>query len=177
VRYDGIEAMVDWKEFLGALSSYKSRYESAMAELMQYKQRYGPLTIPQIATYTISGQQIEKAISKICDLYTIAVDEYYRTTDQKGLLDILSTDWVSFKQYVPDFWDCDDYAWALKANLSFFYSIQIGWVADWSSAHSYNIIVFTSGTVALIEPQTDSVFFVKDRDLRYYSLKSGIIIY
>ncbi len=169
--------MADWKEFLGQLSSYKAKYEACMQELIQYKQRYGPLTVPQVTTYTIKGEQIAKSINQVCKLYTIEVDEYYRTTDQKGLLNILSTDWVRFKKYVPDFWDCDDYAWALKANLSFFYSIQIGWVADWGSAHSYNIIVFPSGVVALIEPQLDTVFFVKERDLHYYSLQSGIIIY
>jgi hypothetical protein len=169
--------MADWKEFLGRISSYKAKYEAAMAELIQYKQRYGPLTVPQVTTYNIKGDQIAKGISQVCNLYFIEVDEYYRITDQKDLLEILSTDWLRFKQYVPDFWDCDDYSWALKANLNFFYSIQIGWVADWSSAHSYNITIFPSGTVALIEPQLDTIFFVKERDLRYYALQSGIIIF
>jgi hypothetical protein len=169
--------MRNWREVLGVISSYKARYEAAMQELIQYKQRYGPLIKSEVKIYPIKGDQIDKALKQVCKLSIIHVDLYYGTTDQRGIIDILSTDWVRFKQYVPDFWDCDDYAWALKANLSFFYSIQIGWVADWGSAHSYNIIVFPSGVVALIEPQLDTVFFVKDRDLHYYSLQSGIIIY
>ena len=69
-------------------------------------------------------------------------------------------------EYIPDSFDCDDYASAFKAFFSLHYrknsvGIAIGRIyygKQLIGYHAWNIVLLTGGVLAFVEPQTFEVF-------------------
>ena len=87
---------------------------------------------------------------------------------------LVGWDWTNQVPYIPDRRDCDKFAvhfwdilrWRLGVN-------GVGWVVDWTSAHSYNLIIFDDGTWEWWEPQNDTPVQLATEGL--YQLRSGFV--
>jgi Xaa-Pro aminopeptidase len=89
---------------------------------------------------------------------------------------------------IPDFYDCDDFAWRFKADMRWWFNCTaVGFVFDKSSWHAYNIIVFDNGEAALFEPQQDKFValnepiviegqIIPQGSTGLYSLTEGLIL-
>jgi len=102
------------------------------------------------------------------------LDNRYRTTTLDGFVSIMRWDSTNLRPYIEEFWDCDDYAWRFKSNVSATFLVNaVGFVVDWSDercAHSYNILFPEDGGPVVYEPQSDAVMSV-DEARRYCQYK------
>jgi len=111
----------------------------------------------------------------------LCFDAKYRIPHIDELRQILRSDWLDKKQYVAEYFDCDDYAFALKSHFAEQHQINgIGVVIDPISRHAYNIALVHEDTTVIrcyiIEPQTDEVFPINKRPLRRYFLWLSMIL-
>ena len=105
------------------------------------------------------------------------VDGTYWMTDQNNFLNIVYWDWVDTREYIVDRWDCDNYALAFKSRIEQYFGLnQVGLVLDWESRHAYNLVIFPDGIVMLFEPQQDSLFFISERNRKFYSLNEAVVL-
>jgi len=92
------------------------------------------------------------------------LDNRYRTTTLDGFRRIIEWDRTNLRPYIAEFWDCDDYAWRFKSNVTTTFLVNgIGFVIDWSEpecAHSYNVLFPTDSDPVVYEPQTDQIMSV-----------------
>lgn len=109
----------------------------------------------------LNKKEIDEALKKYFPAYgdgmkRLVLDNTYWTCSQAKFERILAWDWTNTKQYTKDQFDCDDYAFLMKANATYFYGINsVGLVIDNSGKHAYNIIVFSDKTAKIFEPQSD----------------------
>ena len=86
------------------------------------------------------------------------LDGKYYMVNQDEMAKIIFWSWVDQKQYVAERYDCEDFAFAFKAEVSRIFELnQVGLVIDWSGGHGYNVIVFPDSTVWFFEPQKDEL--------------------
>ena len=105
----------------------------------------------------------------------IHLDNKYWTCTKPEFQKILETNTINEKQYVLDQFDCDNFAFNLKAQIAKDYNLNnVGMVIDNSGGHAYNVVIFRDGTAELLEPQTDK--WVTPGESRMYSFKRGIIL-
>ena len=105
----------------------------------------------------------------------IHLDNKYWTCTKPEFQKILETNTINEKQYVLDQFDCDNFAFNLKAQVAKDYNLNnVGMVIDNSGGHAYNVVIFRDGTAELLEPQTDR--WVTPGESRMYSFKRGIIL-
>lgn len=115
----------------------------------------------------ISGLRVESMI----------LDNKYYMTNESNMMNVIAGDWTEKKKPISYRYDCDDFAFTFKANVSRYYDLnQVGVVIDWTSKHAYNIIFFPNKNIWLFEPQTDSFFFVSERKKFLYSLEDAMVI-
>jgi len=134
-----------------------------------------------VPTYIIDVDFICKRLEKLPEWKWwrwFPLDGIYYTTTLEGFKKILEWDRTNKHKYYRDRFDCDKYAMYLKSNIAWFFGINaVGVVLDYSSEHAYNIIFTHDKNEPLIlEPQTDEVFSIDDRDPRYYALRDYFII-
>lgn len=86
------------------------------------------------------------------------LDSKFRMVNQDEMAKIIGWSWVDQKQYVSDYFDCEDFAFCFKSEVSRMFMLnQVGLVIDWSGGHGYNLIVFPDGEVWFYEPMDDSI--------------------
>jgi hypothetical protein len=69
---------------------------------------------------------------------------------------LLTWDWTNQATQLVERRDCDNYAEVLRANFGWRLGINsVGLVLDVSSAHAYNLVVFSDGGFGWLEPQND----------------------
>jgi len=109
------------------------------------------------------------------DLYRSDSD-YYLPVSSETMKEAKVFNIFQYLPYRPDRFDCEDYASAYMTFAAFLFGTNgVGTVYDYSSAHAYNIILYSNGTIELYEPQTGEVVETgPDTD---YSLKSGMIVF
>ena len=77
---------------------------------------------------------------------------------QADFMKFLAWDWTnSFKPYVAETWDCDDFGFYLAARCRQFGLNAVGYVIDYSAGHAYNVCVFRDCSASIWEPQNDKV--------------------
>ena len=104
------------------------------------------------------------------------VDEEYRILSETSFEAMANWIWTSDKEYVPVFYDCDDFYLHFIALASWYFEINsIGAVVDYSSSHAYNLPILTSGA-AIYEPQNRNLITnVVNRNKAHYGLDWGYI--
>ena len=123
---------------------------------------------------------IQRAIEGIkgyrnSDWQRIVLDNKYWVCTKTEFQRVVNTNTINEKQYVLDQFDCDNFAFAFKAQVAMNYNLNnVGLVIDNSGGHAYNIVVFNDGTAELFEPQTDR--WITPGESKMYSFKKGIII-
>jgi len=121
--------------------------------------------IPDVETFERDRDWLLSQINKLPRPLTVwLLDNRYRTTTLDGFRAIYQWDKTNLRPYITDFWDCDDYAWRFKSNVSSVFLINaVGFVIDWSDpkcAHSYNILFPADSDPVVYEPQTDQIMSV-----------------
>jgi len=124
-----------------------------------------------------------ESVKKLLPKYTLKLcfDLKYRIPHINTLQNILQRDWLNRKQYVREFFDCDDFAICLKAHFVEQHQINaIGVVIDIISRHAYNVALAHDDDLNIscyvIEPQTDEIFPINQRPLRRYFLWLSMIL-
>ena len=132
---------------------------------------------PEITTRIEKSSSWVNDCLKDLEITRFPLDAKFMLTDKNTFLDIVIWDWVDQKPYVSNFFDCDKFALAFKLHLSWYFGLnQVGWVLDYKSGHSYNLILFPDSSVLLFEPQTDSLFFISERNKVSYSMKDTYVL-
>lgn len=103
---------------------------------------------------------ILKAEFPIARLYLS--DNKYKTTTIDELRNYLRFDLTDKNRYVPEYYDCDDFSYALMGSLSnpSWGCLPFGilWTSTSNSNHAVNCFIDNNRKVWIIEPQTDAVF-------------------
>lgn len=126
---------------------------------------------PKVVLSKIDNDTIKKSLPKIN--YKVLnpaqhyiVDNKYKSTNLKDFKRLLLSDFTEFKLYIPDYYDCDNFAFKLRDNIKKrFPSFAIGIV--FSSGHAFNVFVDCLGNAWFIEPQSDKVFSYKQLTKKY----------
>ena len=123
--------------------------------------------IPDVEIRESDRDWILRQINKLPRPLTIWIlDNRYRTTTLDGFRRIIQWDKTNVRPYVFEFWDCDDYAWRFKSNVtSTFLVNSVGFVIDWSKpecAHSYNVLFSVDSDPVVYEPQTDAIMSIDE---------------
>lgn len=105
----------------------------------------------------------------------ITLDKKYWLCSKSHFQTIIQYNKINEKQYTSDQFDCDNFAFAFKAQVALNHGLNnVGLVIDNSGGHAYNVIIFNDGSAALFEPQTDK--YVTPGQSKMYTFKKGIII-
>ena len=140
---------------------------------------YTPDVPPPVVTTVVQRDYdwIRNVIQGKTGLRWLPMDGTYYLTDQANFMQILEWDTTNLKKYIRDKYDCENYGFSLKANVDrYFHLNQVGFVLDYSGEHGYNCIIFPNGQLWLIEPQSDSLFFLTNRNKDVYPMNEGYIL-
>lgn len=116
----------------------------------------------EIVTITLFGDYVDNIIyTKLGrdNVQIIPLDAKvvipFSITDIKLLLE----DWLKHRhEYIPEEFDCDDFAMCLKCFASYRYGINgIGVLIDYGMGHAYNIVPTPLLDIRIVEPQTGEV--------------------
>ena len=129
------------------------------------------------------GAWLEGVLAKLIPGYgtkvrRILLDNKYRLCVSEDMQRIIEWDFVDQKEYLADFWDCDDFAFAFKARCAAVFGVnQVALIVDYSSLHAYNLIVLPDEKIWLMEPQNDLYWDIKDHDYKgQYALQNAVIL-
>jgi len=132
---------------------------------------------PQVERIKKDASWVHNRIQQLTGASLLPLDGTYWLVSQKDALNILYWSYLDKRPWIADEFDCDKFAVVLKAVYSLVFRVNsLGLVLDYGAGHAYNIQIFPSGEVLLIEPQTDSFIFVSERNMKYYSLQHTIIV-
>jgi hypothetical protein len=110
--------------------------------------------------YTI----LQAEFGKECKLYLS--DREYKTTTVDELKRFLSNDIVDSYKYISEYYDCDDFSFALMGNMSVpeWSDLTFGilWSGTPNGGHAINCFIDIDREVWIIEPQNDNVFKLPD---------------
>ena len=132
----------------------------------------------QVAKVGVSWDWIKSKIDALPERkYWIPLDGYFYTTTLEDIKKIIQWDWTNTKRYISEVFDCDDFAGYFKFRVSLNFGINaVAYILDYSSGHSYNIIFPIDSEPLILEPQTDQIFRISERNTKYYGLTSYFII-
>lgn len=93
--------------------------------------------------------------------FVFLLDSKYKTISLKEVMALYANILTSIK-YLPEFHDCDDYAWIMKAIANTQKLNAIGFVIGWVSwhgigLHAWNVVLCNEGVYQL-EPQNAEIF-------------------
>jgi len=131
--------------------------------------------VPDVPVFERDRDWILRQIDRLPRPLTVwMLDNRYRTTTLDGFKAIAQWDKTNLRLYISEFWDCDDYAWRFKSNVTSVFLVNaVGFVIDWSEsecAHSYNVLFPEGSDPVVYEPQTDAVMSI-DEARRYCQYK------
>ena len=106
----------------------------------------------------------------------INLDNKYWSCTKNRFQDVVDENKINERTYVVDKFDCDNFAFAFKAQVAMNYNLNnVGLVIDHSGGHAYNVVVFQDGSAELFEPQNDR--WISPGESKQYSFKRGIVIF
>ena len=187
-------------DFLGRISGYKQQYEQyrelyrdAASDLIQCSQEKAKLAkdieqlkllvphpSPPDVPYAIEKDSvwIQAALEDLdADIVRLPLDGKYVLTNKESFLDIIAWDWVDSWEWIKDRFDCENHAIAFKSHVDLYFGLnQVGVVLDYKAGHAYNLVIFPSGEVMLLEPQSDQLFYWEDAAAIVYVLKGSYVL-
>jgi len=132
-------------------------------------------------THRHSGDNlmIEQALTKLGynqdSWQRILLDNKYWTCSKEEFQKVVEYNTINEKQYVLEQYDCDNFAFAFKAQVAMNHNLNsVGLVIDNSAGHAYNVVIFEDGTAELFEPQNDT--WITPGQSEMYKFEKGIII-
>lgn len=109
------------------------------------------------------------------DIIRLPLGQEFQLTDKTSFMEFVAWDWVDSFEYYK-FYRCGNFAISFKAHADQFGINQVGVVLDYQAGHAYNIVVFPSKRVMLLEPQNDQIWYWEDKDLPFYVLEGAVVI-
>lgn len=189
-----------WQEFIDNLfcSGYKQKYERCSANYAQCQKRAAdlnaelakadekikqlellvPMPPPPKLDYVVERDSLwvqQRLESLGLNIVRLPLDAVYRFTNKKNFMNILTWDITDQLEYVKNFFDCPDFAMHFMVTMNLIFRIQVAWVIDYKSAHSYNLVLFPDGNVFILEPQSDGMYLWTKRPEQFYHLKGAIV--
>ena len=163
---------MSYRRLLGELSDKVLQLSRAVAERAN---------VPDVPVFERDRGWLLRQIDRLPHAAVWVLDNRYRTTTLYGFRSIIQWDSTNLRPYIEEFWDCDDYAWRFKSNVSATFLINaVGFVVDWSDercAHSYNILFPEDGDPVVYEPQTDVVMSVDEARRRcQYKMSDYLLV-
>jgi len=131
-----------------------------MALITKLIMKYYHLIFKPQSKGTITNTNIRKIFKGITRNIFVS-DIVYRIPRKKDIVDFLKLHLFKFRQYVPEKYDCDNYAFSLMGmftNLMSGYAIGIVWVHTPNGGHALNFYIDEKGEMWYIEPQTNQIF-------------------
>ena len=105
----------------------------------------------------------------------INLDNKYWVCDKIEFQKVVDANTIDEKKYIVDKFDCDNFAFAFKAQVAMQYNLNnVGLVIDHSGGHAYNVVVFSNSSAQLFEPQNDR--WVRQGESKLYTFEEGIVI-
>jgi len=158
---DVLEEHEAWREYSVALLAANERTYA------QGRPGLNPRAIDilpfSLNTTKIAGTVVDTALRNLLphyptDVKRLAMDGNFMACTQQDFMRFLAWDWTNtFKPYILETWDCDDFAWYLAARCRQYDLNAVGFIVDYSAGHAYNVVVFKDGTASIWEPQNDKV--------------------
>jgi hypothetical protein len=103
-------------------------------------------------------QTVEFIIKRAYPLaHILTVDYNYHIASRSDYAAFLKVDNTNKAKYVPDLYDCDDFAWRLMGNLSDPLTGAFATGIAMSEGHAFNCCICNDKNMYLIEPQTDEL--------------------
>ena len=190
--------MFNWRDFLGDLSGYKQLYEAASLDLYEASatiadlskklteaketirqlELLAPMPPPPKIDYVVERDSLwvqQRLESLGLHIIRLPLDAVYRFTNKKNFMNILTWDITDQLEYIKNFFDCPDFAMHFMVTTNLIFRIQVCWVIDYKSAHSYNLVLFPDDTVFILEPQSDGMYLWTKRPEPFYHLKGSIV--
>lgn len=110
------------------------------------------------------------------NIIRLPLDAKYKFPGTKQeAMKIIAWDWTDQLMYVRDHFDCPDFAMHFMVMTNLFFHIQVCWVLDYKSSHSYNLIVVPGSTDYVLEPQSDALYVWTKRPEQFYYLKGSYV--
>jgi len=100
----------------------------------------------------------------------LALDTKYYLASEEDFLGIIAWDWVDSLDYIPEVWDCENFAFLFQAHVALYYGLnQVATVLDYSAGHAYNLVLFGNKRY-VFEPQTDGLVWQELSDEAFQRL-------
>lgn len=132
------------------------------------------------AKATKDRQFIKDALKPLTDrgMVWLPLDGKYYIGSLADTKKIVNWDTVNTKKYRKTRFDCENFAFWIKARFDFAFGLNyMALVIDYSGKHSYNLFTASNGKVYLLEPQNDKIWSLEDHDYEQpYNLSSGFIL-
>ena len=155
-----------------------SRSLSMLNEFRRIRRRNK--TTKKISPKQMTSEDITKALQTLKG-YTLShwqrihLDNKYFVCTKPEFQKVVDANTIDEKKYIKDQFDCDNFAFAFKAQVAMQYKLNnVGMVIDHSGGHAYNVIVFSNGKAELFEPQNDR--WITPGENKSHLFKRGIVI-
>ena len=117
----------------------------------------------------ISGDDFNTAINRDLEnpTYVFMTDNKYKTWGMAQMKEFLKQDLLDKKEYVKDWFDCDDFSFELQTRLTnYFMGGSHGII--WGNGHALNFFYSKDNeSCFMIEPQKDRIYY-KPKDFKAY---------
>lgn len=187
-----------WRDLLGDLSGYRTKYLDAMSlldacdedkiwlakQLEQRDELVRQLKLmidrpdPPEISYIVEKDTVwiqEQIDSMGLFMVRQPLDVTYRLTNHSNMLNIVAWDTTDKIKYIKERFDCENFAILFKAMVDLYFHLnQVAIIIDYKSHHGYNLIMFPNGKHMVCEPQSDGLYLWTERIQNFYSMKGAI---
>ena len=121
----------------------------------------------------VSAEEITKKINELYpDVKIKSVsDKHYYTVSESKWKEIIKSDFVNYKKYLSDRFDCDDFSRCLVSRVIENYHLNAigiawGWMKE-GAYHAWNFIYTAENVILFVEPQNDYIWIPIPRKFDY----------
>jgi len=108
---------------------------------------------------TVSKDLIYKKLEEACPNTQIFIRNcFYRVIQKEDMEKFLAKDKTDRKQYLQEFYDCDDFSLVLAGRVNLWFPNAFGILWRSQPPHAMNVFVDSHFKVWLVEPQDDSLY-------------------
>ena len=193
-------SITSWRDFLGEISGYKTKYERCSAnfaqchdvvlelgkkldqaeETIRQLELLVPRPPPPEIDYVVERDSawVQQQIDSM-DLGIIRypLNAVYPMTNQANTLNIIAWDWADKLPWIRTKFDCEEFALLFHINTALFLGLRhVGIVLDYSSGHAYNLILYPDGNKQILEPQSDGLYIWTQRPEQFYPLNGAVVL-
>ena len=117
-----------------------------------------------------------QANTELAHMQLILLDSEYRALSDENWQQVMNAADTSKKQYLPNYFDCDKFAFLFHSEVNALLVNGVGLVLDFSGKHAFNVAIVSGDkpTFKFIEPQTDG--WIQANSKPCYSMNSGLVI-